>query len=177
MFLYALVMNAPISFLHLFLRSLNEVHRSASTGHALFFSVFIHQILLYLGLEDFLTSKSVHIVSSVGATFLRQRATHLRPSSKRPRVEPSGTTPPPPPSTIGTTSGEASVDPIDDVVAPTVPPPSAIDDFDSRHTLKIVMTIQAAHGQLLVDMLDEIHALRADLEHLRHSPLPPPFND
>ena len=39
------------------------------------------------------------------------------------------------------------------------------------------MTIQAAHDQILVDMLDKLHALRADLEHLGRSPLPPPFND
>ena len=39
------------------------------------------------------------------------------------------------------------------------------------------MTVQAAHGQILVDMLDELRALRADLEHLRQSPLPPPFDD
>ena len=31
--------------------------------------------------------------------------------------------------------------------------------------LETVMTVQAAHGQLLVDMLVEFHALRADLEH------------
>ena len=39
------------------------------------------------------------------------------------------------------------------------------------------MTIQAAHDQLLVDMLDEIRALRAELDHFRRSPLPPPFDD
>ena len=39
------------------------------------------------------------------------------------------------------------------------------------------MTVQAAHGQLLVDMLDEICALRVDLAHLRRSPSPPPFDD
>ena len=39
------------------------------------------------------------------------------------------------------------------------------------------MTIQAAHGQILVDMLDELRALQADLEHLRRLPLPPPFDD
>ena len=39
------------------------------------------------------------------------------------------------------------------------------------------MTIQVAHGQILVDMLDELHVLREDLEHLRWSPLPPPFDD
>ena len=174
MFLYTLVTDTPISFLHLFLRSLNEVHRSASTGHALFFSVFIHWILLHLGLEDFLASEFVHIISPIGATFLRQRAIQLRLSSKRPRVEPSGTAPLP--SSTGTTSGEASADPVDDAAA-AIPPPSTLDDFDIRCTLEIVMTVQVAHGQLLVDMLDEIRALRANLEHLRRSPLPPPFDD
>jgi len=173
-FLYALVTDAPISFPHLFLRSLNEVHRSASTGHALFFSVFIHRILLHLGLEDFPASESVHIVAPIGTTFLWQRAAQLRPSFKRPRVEPSGTAPPPP-SATGTTSGEASVDLVD--VAAVVPPPSTSDIFNIRRTLETVMTVQAAHSQLLVDMLDEIRALRANLEHLRRSPSPPPFDD
>ena len=45
-FLYALVTNAPISFPTLFIRSFVEVHRSSSKGHGLFFSVFIHRILL-----------------------------------------------------------------------------------------------------------------------------------
>ena len=39
------------------------------------------------------------------------------------------------------------------------------------------MTIQVAHGQILVDMLDELRALRLDLEHLRWTFLPPPFDD
>ena len=39
------------------------------------------------------------------------------------------------------------------------------------------MTVHAAHGQILVDMLDELHALRADLVSLRRSPSPPPFDD
>ena len=41
-FLYALVTDAPISFPHLFLHSVNEVYRSSSTIHALFHPVFIH---------------------------------------------------------------------------------------------------------------------------------------
>ena len=36
------------------------------------------------------------------------------------------------------------------------------------------MTVQAVHGQLLVDMLDELQSLRADLESLHQSPPPPP---
>ena len=99
----------------------------------------------------------------------------MRENSKHLRVEPSSTAPPPPSST-GTTSSEASVDP---VIATTtvVPPPSTSDDFDIRRMLETIMTVQAAYGKLLVDMLNELRALRADLAHLRHSPSPPPFND
>ena len=73
-FLYALIMDAPISFPHLFLCSLNKVHRSSSTAHALFHPVFIHKISLFLGLDGFSASKSVHIITPIGATFLRQGA-------------------------------------------------------------------------------------------------------
>ena len=69
-----------------------------------FILFFIHWILLFLGLDDFLASKAVRIVAPIRATFLRQRDAHMRESSKRPRVEPSGTAPPPP-SCTGTTSG------------------------------------------------------------------------
>ena len=70
-FLYALVSEAPMSFPHLFIRSLIEVHRSSSTAHALFFPVFIHQILLHLGLDEFPASEPIHIITPIGATFLR----------------------------------------------------------------------------------------------------------
>ena len=73
-FLYALVTDAPMSFPYLFIRSLVEVHRSSSSAHALFFPVFIHWILLHLGLDEFPTFELVHIISPIGATFLRQRA-------------------------------------------------------------------------------------------------------
>ena len=70
-FLYAFVSDAPMSFPHLFIRSLIEVHRSSSTAHAPFFPIFIHRILLHLGLVEFPMSKPVHIIASIGATFLR----------------------------------------------------------------------------------------------------------
>ena len=97
-----------------------------------------------------------------------------RESSKRPRVEPSGIKLPP--SFTGATSGEASTNPIGTGAA-AVPQPSISDDFDIRRTLETVMTVQAAHGQILVDMFDELCALRASLVHLRRSPSPPPFDD
>ena len=70
-FLYAFMSGASISFSHLFLRSLNEVHRSSAVGHALIHPIFIHRILLFLGLANFPSSKPVHVVASLGATFLR----------------------------------------------------------------------------------------------------------
>ena len=72
-FLYALVSDTPMNFSHHFIRSLIKVHRSSSTTHALFFPVFIHRILLHLGLVKFLASEPVHIIAPIGATFLRQR--------------------------------------------------------------------------------------------------------
>ena len=73
-FLYARVTDAPMSFPTLFIRSMVEVHRSSSTAYCLFFPIFIHRILLHLGLEDFPSSEPVHIIAPIGATFLRQRA-------------------------------------------------------------------------------------------------------
>ena len=84
---------------------------------------------------------------------------------------------PPPPSSTGTTSSEAFTNPIGGGGAAAVPPPFTSDDFDIRYTLETVMIVQVAHGQLLVDMLDELRALRANLAYLRRSPLPPPFDD
>ena len=71
MFLYALMSGASISFPLLFLRSLNEVCRTSVIGHALIHPIFIHRILLFLGLADFPAGEPVHVVSPLGATFLR----------------------------------------------------------------------------------------------------------
>ena len=60
-FLYAFVSGASISFSHLFLRSLNEVHRSSAIGHVLIHPIFIHRILLFLGLVDFPSGEPVHV--------------------------------------------------------------------------------------------------------------------
>ena len=62
MFLYAFMSGASISSPHLFLRSLNEVHRTSAIGHALIHPIFIHRILLFLGLTDFPTGESIHVV-------------------------------------------------------------------------------------------------------------------
>ena len=149
---------------------MNEVHRSSAIGHALIYPIFIHRILLFLGLADFPSSEFVHVVGPLGATFLRQRAAHLRANLSISRGASSSSVPPSPSSTgAAETSGIAT--------ATDVPPPTTSDDSDIRHTLDHVLTVQAAQGQILVDILDEIRGLRADLARFRSSSSPPPFDD
>ena len=111
-----------ISFPHLFLRSLNEVHRSSTIRHAFIYPIFIHRILLFLGLDDFPVSEPVHVVGPLGATFLQQRAAHLRADPSVSRGASSSSVPPSPSSTdAAETSGAAATD---------VPPPTTSDDSD-----------------------------------------------
>ena len=126
MFLYAFVSSAFISFPHLFLRSLNKVHRSFAIAHALIHPIFIHRILLFLGLDDFPIGEPIHVIAPIVATFLRQRAAHLRVGPTHPRGASSGVVPPPP-SSIGVDMVEAS-----DAAAVDgdVPPPTTSDDSD-----------------------------------------------
>ena len=115
------------------------MHRSSSIAHALFFPVFIHQILLHLGLVEFPASDLVHIADLIDATFLRQRATHLRASYKCPRVEPSSVAPLLPSST----SDAMAEEPIDHAADTTdFPPPPTLDDLGIRCILETEMTIQ-----------------------------------
>ena len=172
-FLYALVSGVSISFPHMFLRSLNEVHRSFAVAQALIHPIFIHRILLFLGLDDFLIGELVHVIAPIGATFLRQRAAHLRVGSTHPRGVSSSDVPPPP-SSIDADTTEASGAVAADA---DVPPPTTSNDSDIRCMLDHVLTVQAAHGQILVDVLDEIHGLRAELAQFRQSSPPPPFDD
>ena len=46
-----------------------------------------------------------------------------------------------------------------------------------RRMLDHVLTVQVAQGQILVDVLDEIRGLRADLAWFQSSSLPPSFDD
>ena len=78
---------------------------------------------------------------------------------------------PPPPSFTGaaeTSSAAAATD---------VPPPTTSDDSNIRRTLDHVLTVQVAQGQVLVDILDEIRGLQADMARFRSSLSPPPFDD
>ena len=159
--LYVFMSGASINFPHLFLRSLNEVHRSSAIGHVLIYPIFIHRILLFLGLDGFPSGEPIHVVAPISATFLRQWAAHMQAV-------------PPPPSSTSTGDAETS----DGAAASTdVPPPTTSDDSDIRLTLDHVLTVQVAQGQFLVDILDEIRGLRVDLARFRSSSSPPPFDD
>ena len=148
-FLYALVTDAPISFPTLFIRSLVEVHRSSAKSHGLFFPVFIHRVLLDLGLEDFPAFEPVHIIAPIGANFLWQRAAQMKASSKRPKVESStGASRPP-------TSGDPTTEEFVDPTAAVEPPASSSSNASIRSMLDTIMTVQAAHGQLLLDVLTD----------------------
>ena len=136
MFLYAFMSGASISFPHLFLRSLNEVHRSSAIGHALIHPIFIHRILLFLGLAEFPTGEPVHVVGPLGATFLRQRAVHLRVDPSVSRGASSSSVPPPPSSTSAAKTSDVAA-----ATAADVPPSTTSDDSDIRRTLDHVLTV------------------------------------
>ena len=97
----------------------------------------------------------------------------MRVGPTRPRGASFGVIPPPPSSTDADTA-EASGAAVADA---DVPPLTTSDDSDIRHTLDHVLTVQVAHGQILVDVLDEISALHSELAQFRRPLLPPPFDD
>ena len=165
MFLYAFMSGASISFPHLFFRSLNEVHRSSAVGHALIHHIFIHRILLFLGLADFPSGESVHVVAPLGATFLRQKVARLRVDPSGPRGTSFGDVPPPPSSTSADAAEMSSATAVD----ADIPPSTTSDDSDIRRTLDHVLTVQVAQEQILVDVLDEIRGLRVDLARFQSS--------
>ena len=96
------------------------------------------------------------------------------------RVDPSGTrgassgVVPPPPSSTGADAAETSGGAAADA---DVPPPITSNDSDIRRTLDHVLTVQVAQEQILVDVLDEIRGLRADLARFQCSSPPSPFDD
>ena len=61
---------------------------------------------------------------------------------------------PPPPFSTGAAETSGAV-----AAATDVPPLTTSDDSNIRRTLDHVLTVQAAQGQILVDILDEIRGL------------------
>ena len=83
----------------------------------------------------------------------------MRADPSSPRAASSSSVPPPPSSTSVDAAKMSSAATTD----ADVPPSTTSDDLDIRRTLNHILTVQAAQGQILVDVLDEICGLRADL--------------
>ena len=90
-----------------------------------------------LGTPRIILLQSPALGSEQAATFLRQRADHLRVDPSRPRGASSGVVPPPP-SSIDADAAETSGVTATDV---DVPPPTTLDDLDIRRTLDHVLTV------------------------------------
>ena len=97
----------------------------------------------------------------------------MRVDPLRPKGASSGVVPPPSSSTSASTVETSGVA----AAIANVPPLTTSDDSDIRRTLDHVLIVQVAHGQILVDVLDEIRGLRAELAQFRRSSPPPPFDD
>ena len=67
---------------------------------------------------------------------------------------------PPPPSSTSVDTAEASGAAVANV---DVPPLTTSNVSDIRRTLDHVLTVQAAYGQILVDVLNEIRGLHVEL--------------
>ena len=83
----------------------------------------------------------------------------MRVAPSGPRGASSGDVPHLPSSTgadAAETSGAADAD-------ADVPPPTTSNVSDIQRTFDHVLTVKATHGQILVDILDEIHGLQVDL--------------
>ena len=108
---------------------------------------------LFLGLADFPASELVHVVGPLSATFLQQRAAHLRADPSVSRGASSSSVPFPPSSTGAAETSSAAA------AITNVPPLTTSDDSDIQRTLGHFLTVQVAQGQILVDILDEIRGL------------------
>ena len=91
-------------------------------------------LFLFLGLANFPSSEPVHVVGPLSATFLRQRAAHLKADPLVSRGASSSSVPPPLSSTDAaeTSGGGAATD---------VPPLTTSDDSDIRRMLDHVLII------------------------------------
>ena len=145
-FLYTLVADSSICFPSLFIETIVEVRRSKYKSHGLFFPVFIHRVLKYLGLQKFPSQELVHILAPVEAKFLKQRSAQKKfvdpsvGSSKRPRVRSTARDVPNEDmcgdATVAVAEdGDNEVDVHTATVAHTGPPPPSF-----RAMMEIVMT-------------------------------------
>ncbi|XP_030939632.1 UDP-glycosyltransferase 83A1-like [Quercus lobata] len=138
--------------------------------------------------DDVIKTKSLKLkemakksVSEGGSSFknfesfieqIKQRVAQLKASLKRPRVE----------SSIGDAfRGHPSSDPsTEEYVDPTAvvdPEPSTSTTISTRSMLETVLIVQSAHGQLLLDLLNEVATLEAELAATSGASPPAPPSD
>ena len=136
-----------------------EVRRSKYKRHGLFFLVFIHRVLKYLGLQKFPSQELVHILALIEAKVLKQRSAQKKfvdpsvGSSKRPRVRSTAGDVPNEdmcgdPTIAVVEDGDNEVDVHTATVAHTGPPPPSL-----RAMMEIVMTTQVAHRMVFLPSL------------------------
>ena len=128
---------------------------------------------MFLGLDDFPIGEPIHVIALIGAIFLRQRAAYLRVGPMRPIGASSGVVPPPPSLQVLIRLRRLVLL----LLMVMFSPSNTSDDSNIRRTLDHVLTVQATHGQILVDVLNKIRALRVELAQFRRSSPPPPFDD
>ena len=166
----------------LFIQTIVKVYRSNSKLHNLFFLVFISRILRFLGLDSFPSLELVNITTPIGATILRQRQAQMKSAmpSTRTSNKSRGEA-----STIALAFGDqptteeihvdptAAVDPYaDDTADPIVTSPLSLHGI-----METFMSTQAAHGQLIDELLAEVAILRVYFAEYRSAfPPPPPFD-
>ena len=166
-------------FPSLFIQTVVEIYRSKSKAQKLFFAVFIYRVLNFLGLKDFPTLELVHIIDPIGATFLKQQQAQMKSAEpsirtlKRPRGEAFSAALA---SSDQFVAEEVHVDPTialdlagddDETTDPAITPP-----FSLRATMESFMTTQAAHRQLLDELITKLAALIANFSKYR-SVFPP----
>ena len=96
----------------------------------------------------------------------------MKASFKRPRVKSSiGATSQPP------SSGDSTTEEFVNPTAIVDPPSSSSSNASLRSMLDTIITVQVAHGQIFLDGLAKLQALRVNLASARWSPPPPLIYD
>ena len=159
-FLYSLITSVSICFLSLFIQTIVEVHRNNARKQHLFFPIFIHRILGFIELEHFPSSKLVHLIAPIGATFLKQRNAQKKPTkpsvgtTKRQRVEPSHEDVPIDPTATIAVAAADDVDVAANADGPSIASPSL------RFMLERVLEMQSSQHIMMETFHDDIGGSR-----------------
>ena len=157
-------------FPSMFIQTIVDISRSKDKSQKLFFPMFIFRILRFLGLSDFPRLELVHLIASIGATYLRQRHAQMKSvepgtrTSKRPRGDAATSFGAMPATEETFVDPIATVDPIGGAegVDPIVAPP-----LSRCAMMQSIMTTQATYGHLLDELILQITGVLFHLHPLR----------